>query len=301
MWKPLALFLGLTAVLSTVFYVVVNVTGSPAPWILALMWMPALAAILTCVILGRPLRFLGGSRWSGRYALIGYLIPVGYAIVIYGIVWLTGIGGFPRLDAVDAFAAQAGIAALPEAVRILLFVVVNAGVGMILGVMAATGEEIGWRGFLVPELYRNMGFIGVAIVSGVIWAAWHYAIVGVVYPSVDLPVWYWVLMFSVAAAGVGTLGAWLRIKSGSLWPSIMMHAGSNLWMQSIVDPLTIYRDGTDWVAGDLGVGIAAAGVVVAVGAILLRKRLPGFAEFERINGVPASLENRLTPDAPAPR
>lgn len=298
MWKPAILFLALAAGLSTIFYVVVNVTGSPSPWILCLMWMPALAGILSCVILGRPLRFLGGSRWSTKYAVIGYFIPVFYALVIYGLVWITGIGGFPRLDVLDAWATGAGVAGLPEAARIVLFMVASAGTGMIMGALAATGEEIGWRGFLVPELYRNMGFIGVAVVSGIIWSLWHVPIIGVVYPTIDLPIWYWVIMFTLAASGVGTLAAWLRLKSGSLWPSIFLHAGSNLWMQSIVDPLTIYGDDTDWVAGDLGIGIAAAGVAVAVGAILLRKRLPSFDEFAAINGVPRSLEDRLSASAP---
>ena len=74
-------------------------------------------------------------------------------------------------------------------------------------------------------------------------------------------------------------------------------ASSNLWMQSIVDPLTTYHEGTDWVAGDLGIGIAAAGVLVAVVAIVLRKRLPTTEEFERFNGVPTSLEPLLAPGA----
>ena len=77
----------------------------------------------------------------------------------------------------------------------------------------------------------------------------------------------------------------------------MERASSNLWMQSIVDPLTTYHEGTDWVAGDLGIGIAAAGVLVAVVAIVLRKRLPTTEEFERFNGVPTSLEPLLAPGA----
>jgi len=295
MWKPTALFLALTALLSTVFYVVINATGSPAPWVLGLMWMPALAAVLTCTILRRPLRFLGGSRWSGPFAVIAYIVPVLYGLAIYALVWVTGIGGFPKLDSVDAFAQTAGLEPSSEATRIVLFIVVNAAVGTITGLLAAMGEELGWRGFLVPELYRSMGFVGVAIVSGVIWAAWHYAIVGVVYPDVELPLWYWMLMFSVAAAGVGTLAAWLRLRSASLWPPVILHTSSNLWMQSILDPLTVYREGTDAVAGDLGIGIAAAGLVVAMIAILLRKHLPSSEEFERLNGVPASLEDRLAP------
>jgi uncharacterized protein len=46
--------------------------------------------------------------------------------------------------------------------------------GMFTGVAAAAGEEIGWRAFLVPELAKVLPFTGVALVSGLIWAAWHY-------------------------------------------------------------------------------------------------------------------------------
>jgi hypothetical protein len=36
-----------------------------AAHIFGLMWMPAVAAILTCRILGRPLRTLGLGTWNG--------------------------------------------------------------------------------------------------------------------------------------------------------------------------------------------------------------------------------------------
>jgi uncharacterized protein len=45
---------------------------------------------------------------------------------------------------------------------------------MLSGVAAATGEEIGWRGFLVPELAKVLPFTGVALVSVLICAAWAF-------------------------------------------------------------------------------------------------------------------------------
>jgi hypothetical protein len=45
-------------------------------YIFGLMWMPAVAAILTCRMLGRPLCALGLGTWNGRYVLVSYLIPV---------------------------------------------------------------------------------------------------------------------------------------------------------------------------------------------------------------------------------
>jgi membrane protease YdiL (CAAX protease family) len=69
-----------------------------------------------------------------------------------------------------------------------MFVVLTGTTGMLSGVAAATGEEIGWRGFLVPELAKALPFTGVALVSGLIWAASHYPITAVVYRRQPQPV-----------------------------------------------------------------------------------------------------------------
>jgi len=41
--------------------------------------------------------------------------------------------------------------------------------------MAAIGEEIGWRGFLVPELAKWMSVPKTALVSGAIRCVWQHA------------------------------------------------------------------------------------------------------------------------------
>ena len=39
--------------------------------------------------------------------------------------------------------------------------------------LLALGEELGWRGFLVPELTTWVGFRRASLYSGAIWGAWH--------------------------------------------------------------------------------------------------------------------------------
>lgn len=101
-----------------------------------------------------------------------------------------------------------------------MFVVVQGTAGMVAGVGAAAGEEIGWRGFLVPELAKVLPFTGVALLSGMIWASWHYPITSVVYRDVGLPAWFWLLSFTFSAVAVSFALAWLRLKTGSLWPAV---------------------------------------------------------------------------------
>ena len=142
-----------------------------AAYIFGLMWMPAVAAILTCRMLGRPLRTLGLATWNGRYVLIGYLIPTAYCLVASLGIWIFGFGGFPNSDYVQTTAEAFGLGGAPDWVVIALFVVLTGTTGMVSGVAAATGEEIGWRGFLVPELAKVLPFTGAALVSGLIGAS----------------------------------------------------------------------------------------------------------------------------------
>jgi uncharacterized protein len=39
--------------------------------------------------------------------------------------------------------------------------------------LAALGEEIGWRGVLLPRLERSIGLLPAAIIVGLLWGLWH--------------------------------------------------------------------------------------------------------------------------------
>src|SRR5437870_13627457 len=92
-----------------------------------------------------------GWRWGDpRWAALAYGLPLGYATVAYGLVWLTGLGG------VDLARFKIGVST---------FLVV----GSLQSLLSATGEELGWRGFLVPTLARTMSFGRLSLLSGAIW------------------------------------------------------------------------------------------------------------------------------------
>jgi uncharacterized protein len=108
-------------------------------------------------------------------------------------IWLFGFGGFPYTDFARKTAEEFGLGGSPDWAVIAIFVDLTGTTGMLTGVAAATGEEIGWRGFLVPELAKTLPFTGVALVSGLMWASWHYPITAVVYRDAGLPPWFWLL------------------------------------------------------------------------------------------------------------
>jgi uncharacterized protein len=110
-----------------------------------------------------------------------------------------------------------------------MFVVLTRTTGMFTGVASATGEEIGWRTFLVPERAKVLPFTGVALVSGLNWAALHYPITAVVYRDAGLPSWFWLLTFTIVAVAISFAQAWLRLKTDCVWPPIFL---SSRWITS---------------------------------------------------------------------
>jgi membrane protease YdiL (CAAX protease family) len=281
-WQAVGIFVLLTVCLSGIFWVLINATQTANPYyVWLLMWMPGVSALLTCRILRRPLSILGLGTWNWRYIVIGYLIPIAYCLVASLGIWIFGFGGFPNADTVQQAASSLGLSGASTWVVIAMFAAVTGTAAMIAGVGAALGEEIGWRGFLVPELAKVLPFTGVALVSGMIWASWHYPITAVVYRDADVPAWFWLPTFTLSAVAVSFVLAWLRLKTGSLWPGVFLHASHNLWMQSIFTPLTSESEYTKWVAGDLGLALVIVAAVVAVVFWAKRGELPNSVGAQR--------------------
>jgi membrane protease YdiL (CAAX protease family) len=144
------------------------------------------------------------------------------------------------------------------------YVLIRATLGVVLSMTTALGEEIGWRGFLVPELARKLSFARVALVSGVVWSLWHYPILLFADYHGQTPSWYSLSCFTLMVLGISFVFAWIRLASGSVWPAAILHASHNLWIQSVFDPLTGDTGRTAWVIGEFGAALAIAAIVAGL-------------------------------------
>ena len=264
-WIRIATFVGVTYAWSWIFMYMAIAAGEitllPA---FGGMWSPFVGILGTRLIFpdGRRRGSLSGLGWGWgktRWQVTSWFLPALYVGLAHGAVWAFGLAGFT-----DAGPGTIG-----------LFVLKRMVMGLTVGAVLAFGEEVGWQGFLVPRLYKLAGFTRAALLRGIIWSVWHFPlIIGGVYGTTATPLWYRLLCFTVTMTAVSFAFSWLRIKSGSLWTGVWMHAAHNIFIQSVYPGLTADGDHTMWFVDEFGAFSAAAAVIVAVFFWMKRRELP---------------------------
>jgi len=264
--KKVILFLILTVLFSALSYFPMIRAGTVSVqgglFVLTMMWSPGLAALLTQFIATRSLRGLGWRFGSARWLGIACILPVLYALPVYAVTWLTGLGIFPNPSRIARLAEEYSSTSTPTTVAI--FVLFSLTLDMVLPLLTALGEEIGWRGLFVPELAKMTSFTKTALISGVVWAAWHMP--GIFLADLNdtgIPNLYAAAMFAVMIITISFPFAWLTLKSDSLWPAVLLHAFHNQFVQGMLDKLTGKTVVTPYITGEFGVGLALTGLIVA--------------------------------------
>jgi membrane protease YdiL (CAAX protease family) len=104
------------------------------------------------------------------------------------------------------------------------------------------GEEFGWTGYLRSRILPGRP-LGATLATGFVWAVWHYplAFVGYIhFENVLLGLTIWTGWFLAQQV----LLSWLRIRSGSIWPTSLAHAGNNMVLALLVGELLTPLDDT---------------------------------------------------------
>jgi membrane protease YdiL (CAAX protease family) len=265
------IFLALTFILSAITWVPIigagDIMAGDGLYILATMWCPGVAAILTRLVTQKNVRGMGWIPRTPRLLGLAYILPIFYALPVYALAWGLGWGTLnPSQWSVTP--------EVSPAVGLMLI----ASIGALTGLISATGEEIGWRGLLVPELAKLTSFRNIALISGGVWAAWHMPLmIFTNYRGEGTPIVYSLACFAVMVIGLATIMAWLTLKSRSLWPAALLHATHNLFVQAVFDGATIEGPNANWLTGEFGIGLA---ITIAIAAWLLIR----FGGVPQVNG-----------------
>ena len=248
--KAIVLFVVITFALSAVFIgAMLRLGAMEQLYVTAVMWMPAVGAFLTCAIIKRPIASLPWAWGEWRWNIYAWSLPLVAGLVAYSIVWLLGLGGFPNMETVAAWATQFGLGNAATPFVIFVGVALLATAGIVGSLARAVGEEIGWRGFLIWELRKLMPFWAVGVVSGLIWGLWHVpAILGTDDNAGTGSPAFQVALFFANVITASIIFAYFTFRATSLWPAAILHASHNLFVQAIYTPLTVFGPKThQWV------------------------------------------------------
>lgn len=258
--KKIAVFLVLVVAFSTVIAMLqallppgsslLIVTWSPFVADVSKMWSVGIAGLIALLVTDGSVEDVGWRLGPPRYFVIAAAVPLACDLVLYGAVWVSGIGGFRGYE---YFLTRLAIAPLrlPE------------------HMLWAAGEEIGWRGVLVPNLARMSGFALSALLPGAVWAVWHYPDILYFGYNSGTPPAFAIACFSVTLIATGVFLTWLRLVSGSVWPAVLAHGLANtLW--GVFDRSTQSGPVTPYVATEFGIG--AAIVSLAAGYVFWTQR-----------------------------
>jgi uncharacterized protein len=206
--------------------------SAAGPILVALgMWGPGLSAlVVTRFVLRESWRTTTLNRLGRkRYYAWAWLLPAAGTLIAALLTVAFGVAAFdPEFQKLKELTPTTGsLPPISFGTIVLIQVLVGILLAPLLNAPFAVGEEIGWRGFLLPRLLQS----GVPqwpalVITGLIWGLWHAPVIvqGHNYP--DHPLLGVALMTGVTIL-LGIILGWLQLASGSVWVPTVAHGALN--------------------------------------------------------------------------
>jgi CAAX protease family protein len=231
--------------------------------ILPLMFAPGLASVITRLLRREgfaDVSFRRGNMKIGNTLLFAYGFPIVVGIVAYGFAFLTGLAKFDP----PSFPLAVGSPLAKFAAGLAL-----AGtLGALLSFITSVGEETGWRGYLLPRMLQA-NIRQPILVTSLIWGVWHLPVVFAGVYAMGSSHWLTAFNLMVTAVAIGSILAWLRIGTGSVWPCIILHATWNGLINAGFT-LAVHNHTENMWVGETGVIVV---LTLVIAAFLLKNKL----------------------------
>jgi len=254
----LIIVFSLSAVIETI-WLIYGETATQAGISTLLMFIPCIAAFIISRKYYRKQRSLGLVRCSPFYILLAVLFPLVYFGLSYSLFWLFAKGSYVGNLSVLLQQALTYSQNISDNTAIILALIIMLPVTFI----TAFGEEIGWRGLMYPVMQRMWGWKKAIIISGGVWTLWHLPLViSGLYLQGTLII-YRVPVFIIEVFGLTVIFSWVRMKSRSVWPAIVIHTAHNYIDQIIFQSLT-NKTYSGYFVGETGIITVAMTVLIAV-------------------------------------
>lgn len=236
---------------------VIVALASRAPdggWMLGLYMFTPLAALLL-------MRAVVGGGWRT------FLAGLGLGRAGWG-AWPFALLVPPLLVALVTLAtlATGAVQLLPASDRPpLLALPLMFAAGVAFTSVLSFGEEVAWRGWLLPALLP-LGVWPAMLVTGFLHGAWHLPAILLTphYHGEGSP-WLIVPGFLAVLTLAGVAYGYVRLSTGSLWPAVLVHAAFNTCLARAAS-ITLPADAAmaDYLGGESGIFTILALLVLAL-------------------------------------
>jgi membrane protease YdiL (CAAX protease family) len=243
------------------FYILaVAITWPLAAWFEVSLLFPLLGllgpAVAACVVARATHGAAGVRALFGRLAV--WRVHAG---------WYLFAAGLPVLLALVSWTLHS-LVMMPMPLRVAEISPLALGLAVLV-----VGEELGWRGFLVPLLMTRMSAMRASLLIGLLWGFWHlpnFYLPG--YPQQGLPL----LAFVLSTVAYSVVFSFLFLHTrGSVLLATVLHAAINLFSPVGMDPARQYwLEALIWGGTATLLWLALGPDLVRGGARVRRPRVP---------------------------
>jgi uncharacterized protein len=214
-----------------------------SPMFYLAVWAPDIAAVVVTLVTGGgwlAIRDLFSRLLRWRIGIWVWVFALGFHPALMLLVELVGLAfGDPLPTWSNWQALGLGLISLP------------------LIALGPLGEELGWRGFLLPRMLERMKPLSAAFTVGTIWMVWHvpaFLLSGAPQSSMSFPI------FVIGGIAFGMFITWLFLnaRQSVLIAGIIPHTIANAWGDAF-GPMT-------WI----NVGVLVAGAFLLVRIVGMR-------------------------------
>ena len=249
--KKIFIFISLTLLISWtaagLFYLSGLEWGTPFSLVFAIIYMffPLLCTIIVQKFIYKQpvMKTYGVNTNINKWLLVAWGLPVlitfatiGGSLLLPGVSYSSEMVGLTEY--LGDFVTEDMMGEVPFSPVVMFWLMLLQGIiaGPTINAIAAFGEELGWRGFLLKET-ASAGFWKSAIFIGFIWGIWHAPLIlmGHNYPGFEIAGVFMMTMWCIL---LSPMFSYITIKANSVIAAAILHGSLNAVAGLAIMPLT---------------------------------------------------------------
>ncbi len=158
-------------------------------------------------------------------------------------------------------------------ITIVVAAPLNYGLGVLVFATAGPqGEELGWRGYLLPRWIERWGIARAGTLVGIVWTLWHLPLfLDPGWRSPGVPLALALLLYAISVISMSfALGFIALLSRQNLLVCIFMHGAINLSFNMLTAFSVAFRE--NGLLRYIAMDVAAVGTAAILGVLYLRRR-----------------------------